>query len=218
VLTRASIDLELNTHIRDTLAHLASASSMPISEPVRGTAQKRTREPEPAPAMDTSASFMSTGAPEPQTMSGNQPAPVPAAGGPTFGLPHALDPATSSGMFALGLRASASAPPGGWVALEPPLSYGGRLGEHAIDDSALVGAGASTYAPLSGNTGEPLTESWPYADLAAAACYPPCPEGAEGADLDTIGTALDALLSRSGTGLAGNDPLATWTQTPMNFE
>jgi hypothetical protein len=214
VPTRASINVELDTHIRDTLAHLASASSMPISEPVRGTAQKRTREPEPAPAMDTPASF----APEPQTMSGNQPAPVPAAGGPTFGLPHALDPATSSGMFALGPIASASAPPGGWVPPELPLSYGGRLSEHAIDDGALLGPGASTYAPLSGNAGEPLAESWPYADLAAAACYPPCPEGADGADLDTIGTALDALLSRSGTGLAGNDPLATWTQTPMNFE
>jgi hypothetical protein len=191
---------------------------MPISEPVRGTAQKRTREPEPAPAMGTAASFMSTGAHEPQTMSGHQPAPVPMAGGPTLGLPHALDPATSSGMFAMGPRASAGAPPGGWVPPEPALPYGGRLGEHAIDDSALMGAGASTFAPVSGNNGEQLAESWPYADLGAAACYPPCPEGADGADLDTIGTALDALLSRSGTGLAGNDPLATWTQTPMNFE
>jgi hypothetical protein len=180
--------------------------------------------------MDTTVSLASTEPQEPRTMAGSrrvhaypspplETAPVFAVGGPSFGLPQtAVSAGISLGMYAQGPISSGSTPPGVWAQPSVPLiPHSGQLGEPVIDSS---GVNASSSVP--GETGEQLAW-WAYADPTTAATtnYPPDPIGASAADLDAIGAALDALLSGSGhaaTSLPGEDPLANWSRTSMNFE
>jgi hypothetical protein len=188
------------------LAHLASVSNVPLPEHVHRTAQKRTREPEQAAPMATTSS-PSTERAVPDRWCAHaypatplDPASVFALGAPAFDPSYTAQPRTSLDMSAPGLSPPSSAPSGGWVHTPPPPV--GYPGGHAIDGEQLL--------------------QWAYTDPAAdapatTASYHPGPIGASGADLDAIGTALDALLSRSGHAGA-DDPLALWTQAPMNFE
>jgi hypothetical protein len=223
VQIRLSYRLEL-IYVRDMLAHLASVSNVPLPEHVRRTAQKRTREPEQAAAVATTSS-PSTEAEGPRAVTDGwrahaypatplDPASVFALEAPSLDPSYTAQPRTSLDMFAPGLSSSSNAPSGGWVQTPPPpVDYPDG---HTIDVS-----GVNAFASALGGTGEQLPQ-WAYTDPAVAASantasYPFGPIGASGADLDAIGTALDALLSRSGHAGA-DDPLALWTRAPMNFE
>jgi hypothetical protein len=205
VQSRLSSRLEL-MYVRDMLAHLASVSNVPLPEHVRRTAQKRTREPEQTTPMGATSSPSTERAATdswrahayPATLL--DPASVFAREALAFDPSYSAQPRTSLDMSAPGLSPPSSAPSGGWMQTPPPPI--GYPGGHAID-------------------GEQLPQ-WAYTDPAAAASattvsYPPGPIRASGADLDAIGTALDALLSQSGHAGA-DDPLALWTRAPMSFE
>jgi hypothetical protein len=216
--------------VRDIVANLAPVSNVPLPRPPRGTGQKRTRDPEQTTVMNTTAPLAFTEPQEPRTMAGSrrvhaypspplETAPVFAMGGPSIGLPQTAVPAgISLHMDAQGPISFGSTPPGVWAQPPVPLiPHSGQPGERVIDSS-----GANAFSSVPSETGEQLAW-WAYADPAAAATtnYPPDPIGASAADLDAIGAALDALLSGSGhtvTSLPGDDPLADWSRTSMNFE
>jgi hypothetical protein len=219
-------------YFRDMLANLASVSNVPVLGPRRGTGQKRTREPEQAASTDPTSSLASTQAQGPRIMAGSQrihahpfpplePTPVFAAGAPSFSSAQAAKPGTSLGMSAQGPIPSGITPPSGWAQTPASiLPYSGNPCEQVTDNCALaVTTGAGTSAPVLDDAGEQLAEWWADTDPGATAGYNFVSDGTSGADLDAIGEALDALLSQSGHGggLPGNDPLALWTQTPMDF-
>jgi hypothetical protein len=219
-------------YFRDMLANLASVSKVPLPGPPRETGQKRTREPEHAAATDSASSLASTQAQGPRIMAGSQrvhaypfpplePAPVFAAAAPSFSPAQAAKPGTSLGMFAQGPIPPGITPPGGWAQAQASiLPYSGNPCEHVTDDCAIAATtGAGTSAPVLGDAGEQLAEWWTDTDPGTTVGYNFVSDGTSGADLDAIGEALDALLSQSGHGggLPGNDPLALWTQTPMDF-
>jgi hypothetical protein len=231
VPTRLRRPFEL-MYFRDMLANLASVSKVPLPGPPRGTGQKRTREPEHAAATDPASSLVSTQAQGPWIMAGSQrihaypfpplePAPVFAAGAPSFSPAQAAEPGTSLGLSAQGPVPPGITPSGGWAhGPASLLSDSGDAGEHVTDNSALpAGTDVGTSAPVLGDAGEQLAQWWADADPGATAGHDFVSDGTSGADIDAIGEALDALLSQSGhgSGLPGNDPLALWTQTPMDF-
>jgi hypothetical protein len=220
--------------LRDMLAHLASVSNVPLPSPARGTAQKRTRESSQGAAVNTTASFVSTEAQESRTAIENrllhtypavaiEPVPVIADGAPFFGLAFTMEPGTSLDVSAHGFLPPGSAPQDGHAqASASGLSVRGQSGEHVMHNSApSAGDGFSSYAPELGDIGE-QPSWWACAHPAIAdTSFSSDPMGTREADLNTIGTALDALLSRSGhtgVGLPGDDPLAIWTRGSLNSE
>jgi hypothetical protein len=213
--------------VRDMLAHLASVSNVPLPDPARGTAQKRTRDSSQATAMNKTVSFGSTEARDSRTATYPaapiEPVPVIADGAPSFGLAFTMEPGTSLDVSAHGFLPPGSAPQDGHAqASASVLSLRGQSGERVMHNSApSAGDGFSSYAPELGDIGE-QPSWWACAHPAIAdTSYSSDPMGTREADLNTIGTALDALLSRSGhTGvsLPGDDPLAIWTRGSLNSE